>query len=634
MAHRFVAVGSAGTGQYSADGITWTGASRPSASYAAGVAQGNGVFVAVGNGVSSVSPSGEDGTWINYSVAGITGLVSISRPIVFDGSKFVVVVYNTRKVFHSTDGISWSEYATALPITANWRYLVWNGTGFVAIAVSAATAAYSSDGITWTQSDLPVSGSWTVLVAKPSGGIICAIRPGDTDCLATSADHGASWTLRSMPVNVSWKCAAWNGTVFCCLHSTQGSYTSTDGITWSAAGNLPVASTNWDLIAWNGDVFCALATDDNTLAATSPTGATWTQRTSVNNTTMTAITAGVATLPLSATSNADALGAGAVTLIGDSEGFSETAATAATDTTTIWHPDGESSCSSLSDALVNILWLVSGISNASLFGDSINFVASIMEAVSEAQLNGVGAASQVSFYHIAESAAGLTSTASAPTILAVVVASEAQINTAAGGLRGIDAIATGMTAIEGAVEGQASYHIVVESLARLLSAASFVQAFWDGWATNINTGATSRYENFRFNSFARIGTGYYGCDDAGIHLLSGELDGLNDIQAIATTAESLLPTEYIKGDVLKTIPNVYVAARSDQTIIVACAADSINYEYETRPRSDVISTARVDVGKGVRGTFWRFEIRNKNGADMELQSLSALVRYTKKNRRV
>lgn len=111
---------------------------------------------------------------------------------------------------------------------------------------------------------------------------ISAVNSG-TDTLSTAAAHGfyrdtrVRCDLGSMPTLASWYAIAWNGSVFCAPgFGSSIAATSPDGITWTQR-TMPV-SAEWISIAWNGSVFCAVSFGSS-IAATSPDGITWTQRT-------------------------------------------------------------------------------------------------------------------------------------------------------------------------------------------------------------------------------------------------------------------------------------------------------------------------------------------------------------------
>lgn len=225
---------------------------------------------------------------------------------------------------------------------------------------------------------------------------------------------------------------------------------------------------------------------------------------------------------------------------------------------------------------------------------------------------------------------GVTSTGafsaagSAPTIFWEAVGSSAIGTGGAAAQRVIAAMVTGTAVANGVALGSASYHVSASSMADIISGIQFVQDFWDGWAFNLNTAAPSTYENFKFNSFTRIGKDYYGCNDAGIYLLGGDLDGTAQIDATITTGTSNLSTETFGGDVVKHVPHAYISAKSPEAMTLVCRVEGQEYSYQFRVGKDTIAPSRVDIGKGLRGTFWQFELTNQNGADFEIDSLAVL----------
>jgi len=218
----------------------------------------------------------------------------------------------------------------------------------------------------------------------------------------------------------------------------------------------------------------------------------------------------------------------------------------------------------------------------------------------------------------------LVSSGAAPTILWEVVASSAAVSGAGSNTRVKDGVVTGTMVVNGVVIGSASYQVSGLSITEILDGIKFVQQYWDGWSFNLNTKAPSFYENFKFNSFARIGKDYYGCNDTGIYLLGGDLDDTANIDAVITTNLSDLSTETYDGAQMKMVPNVYIAARSPEPMLLTCNVEGKSCTYKFRAGKTVIASTRADVGKGLQGTFWQFELKNQNGADFEIESLTAM----------
>lgn len=245
-------------------------------------------------------------------------------------------------------------------------------------------------------------------------------------------------------------------------------------------------------------------------------------------------------------------------------------------------------------------------------------------ALSSIALTSTGTPGQAIFVGVTSSAvfAGI---AASPTIFFEVVGSSSAVSGAGLAQRVTYATVTGTAVLNGVVIGQASYQVSAASAAQIISGIQFIQDFWDGWAFNLNTQAPSFYENFKFNSFARIGKNYYGCNETGIHLLGGGLDGAAQIDATITTGISDLSEEGVngfKGDISKRVPYAYISAKSPEAMTLTCRVQGQEYSYTFRTPTDEIAVSRVDIGKGLSGTFWQFELKNQNGADFEMDSLS------------
>lgn len=248
-------------------------------------------------------------------------------------------------------------------------------------------------------------------------------------------------------------------------------------------------------------------------------------------------------------------------------------------------------------------------------------------AISSSTITSTGTPGQAIFIGVTSSAA-ITGSGASPTIFFEVVASSSVLSGPVSAQRVTSAIVTGTAVLNGVVLGQASYRVSAASTAEIISGIQFLQDYWDGWAFNLNTNAASFYENFKFNSFARIGKNYYGCNETGIHLLGGDLDGTARIDSTITTGTSDLTEEGVggfKGDIQKRVPYAYISARSAETMTLTCLVEGQEFTYTFRAPTEKVAVSRVDIGKGLLGTFWQFELKNQNGADFEMDSISVLA---------
>lgn len=229
---------------------------------------------------------------------------------------------------------------------------------------------------------------------------------------------------------------------------------------------------------------------------------------------------------------------------------------------------------------------------------------------------------------VVTAAAMMASTGAAPSIFFEAVVSSTTFSDAGEGLRITGAKVSVGVSVNGQVQSVANYHVNAESLARIADGIQFLHDFWDGWATNLNNGGVSFYENFKFNSFCRIGTEYYGCNDSGIFLLGADADAGQPINATLTTGTSDLSTEDYNGAVRKRVPAVYVTAKSPTEMQLTCRVEGQEYTYTFKAARNTMAPSRVDPGKGLVGTLWQFELKNQNGADFEIDSMAVLPQST------
>lgn len=146
------------------------------------------------------------------------------------------------------------------------------------------------------------------------------------------------------------------------------------------------------------------------------------------------------------------------------------------------------------------------------------------------------------------------------------------------------------------------------------------------WAINTETNASTRYEGYAFNSFARIGDSYYGAKSDGIHRLEGDTDNGEPIQAMVSFGRQDFGTT-----AKKRITNAYVGASSAGRLFMRITADGQDYTYAARSSSEQLREQRFDVGRGLSANLLEFELYNADGDDFELASVEfAAVALTRR----
>jgi len=203
--------------------------------------------------------------------------------VVFD-SKMWVIGGNTgaggvdaikRKVYYSTDGITWTEAGTdALPVrTEGHSSVVFDSKMWViGGSVPAATRKvyYSSDGITWTEAGtnaLPVATyNHSSVVFDSKMWVIGGYAGGLVRKVYYSSD-GITWTeagTNALPVVTGWSAAVvfdskmWViGGATTSFARSRRVYSSADGITWTEAGTdaLPVATYTHSSVVYDSQMW-------------------------------------------------------------------------------------------------------------------------------------------------------------------------------------------------------------------------------------------------------------------------------------------------------------------------------------------------------------------------------------------
>ncbi|MGH8591144.1 MAG: hypothetical protein ACREXX_18050 [Gammaproteobacteria bacterium] len=151
------------------------------------------------------------------------------------------------------------------------------------------------------------------------------------------------------------------------------------------------------------------------------------------------------------------------------------------------------------------------------------------------------------------------------------------------------------------------------------------------WVFNAKTFAPSRYEGLDVRSLAKLGTTVYGAGPGGIYELAGDTD-----------AGAQIAASFIVGRAGFGAPNVkriaygYITGTSDanklQVRVITDTGQVYTYEAE-RALGNQVRSVRFKAGKGLKGHYWQFEVRNQNGGAFEVHHIDllpeVLARWTK-----
>jgi hypothetical protein len=136
------------------------------------------------------------------------------------------------------------------------------------------------------------------------------------------------------------------------------------------------------------------------------------------------------------------------------------------------------------------------------------------------------------------------------------------------------------------------------------------------WAMTTTNSGTTRYKNFDFTSFAKIGTKYYGVRRDGLYLLDGPADAGTLIDASVNFGKTDFDTT-----LKKSLTQCYVGVASSNTVVLKVVADGTTYYYTARNSSSALAEHRIDLGRGFRANYFELELQNLNGSAFELADI-------------
>lgn len=131
-----------------------------------------------------------------------------------------------------------------------------------------------------------------------------------------------------------------------------------------------------------------------------------------------------------------------------------------------------------------------------------------------------------------------------------------------------------------------------------------------GYCVNLENRAVSTYSDWVFTSVS----GKYGTRSDGIYDLNAE--GL--VNAVIGFGKQNFGTE-----VLKRLPTTYIGVDSESPMnLTAVTPDQGEYNYDARSSGADTRVQRIDSGKGLRANWYDLTLRNTDGADFILTSVS------------
>lgn len=142
----------------------------------------------------------------------------------------------------------------------------------------------------------------------------------------------------------------------------------------------------------------------------------------------------------------------------------------------------------------------------------------------------------------------------------------------------------------------------------------------EGWALNTETGGSTRYEGFGFDSFATVKGRHLGVRSDGVYLLEGDTDAGRPIHAGVHLGKQDFGTSQ-----LKPISNVYLGVSSQGQLFLKVGTDQASFTYAARRVDPALKTQRYDLGRGLRSNYYTFDLVNEDGAGFELEKIEFVL---------
>jgi hypothetical protein len=166
----------------------------------------------------------------------------------------------------------------------------------------------------------------------------------------------------------------------------------------------------------------------------------------------------------------------------------------------------------------------------------------------------------------------------------------------------------------------AVYSLLVNSAAVVGNVVALSGVAYDCVAVNATSGGISLYDNYEFNSFAKIGENYYAAGAGGVYQLGGDTDDEATIHAEITTIKYTLSSGYRKN-----VPYAYLGVRAsgEVELRVYTEGESEQRYVLTQYGSDM-RNERVAMAQGAKSMYWQFAISSESPVDIDYVDVSVL----------
>jgi len=148
---------------------------------------------------------------------------------------------------------------------------------------------------------------------------------------------------------------------------------------------------------------------------------------------------------------------------------------------------------------------------------------------------------------------------------------------------------------------------------------------YHGWVFSTEAAAFTEYTNYPFNSITMFKGKPYGATDDGIYLLEGDDDAGEPIEAAIKTKLTSMRQRAIKD-----AHAAYIGYTSSGELVLKVTtvtrqgAKREDWYKMQHGDSDAFRASRMKIQRGLRSTYWQFEIANQDGADFDVEDVTIL----------
>lgn len=137
------------------------------------------------------------------------------------------------------------------------------------------------------------------------------------------------------------------------------------------------------------------------------------------------------------------------------------------------------------------------------------------------------------------------------------------------------------------------------------------------WVMNPETFSIWNYDNYNFNSLATLNRKTFLANETGLYSMEGSRDITSFITSKLKTASLDFGTTN-----LKKVPNMYIGASTDGDILVRVSTDErVNVTYRLNSPTIVNDLQRIEIGKGLYGSLWQFEILDVDADNFRIKDI-------------